>query len=60
MKRGVILFEPNNKLSNKMWVGKSSDRSVVARRAEALKELSNFDSDGIVARDAVPQRGSVT
>jgi hypothetical protein len=47
-----LFFEPNNKLND-------SDRSVVARRSKSYVR-SIFDSDGIVARVAVPVRGIVT
>jgi hypothetical protein len=68
MKRCLIFFKPDNKVSNKMLVGENNDHQVVARRsgkrvmyapcldvAEAWKELCTLRvSDGIVARVAMP------
>jgi hypothetical protein len=47
---------------SKMWLSENIDRLVVARRSLSVKSYARsiFDGDGIEARVAVPDGGSVT
>jgi hypothetical protein len=57
----ALFFEPDNKLSNKMWVDDNSDRPIVDRRSRSAKKVMYalffcHHSDGIMARVDVPGR----
>ena len=63
MKPGSIIFKPDSKAKNKVWLSSEGNRPVIARRCKTSNRMLYaifFDSKGPVLQIPVPKCSSVT